>query len=41
MTELTGRHEQALYERIAQIIETARAQVSGTVNTVATRLSSG
>ncbi len=33
MTEFTHRHEQALYERVAQIIEAARADVSRTVNT--------
>ncbi len=33
MTELTHRHEEALYERVARIIETARADVSRTVNT--------
>ncbi len=33
MAELAGHHEQALYERVAQIVEAARAHVSRTVNT--------
>ncbi len=33
MTELTDYHEEALYERVAQIIEAAQAHVSRTVNT--------
>lgn len=33
MTDLTPRAEETLYERVAQIIETARAHVSRTVNT--------
>ncbi len=33
MAELNHRHEEALYKRVARIIETARANVSRTVNT--------
>ena len=33
MTDLTDHHEDALYERVAQIIEAARTHVSRTVNT--------
>lgn len=33
MTDLTRRHEDALYERVAQIIEASRTHVSRTVNT--------
>ncbi len=33
MTHITDQREEALYERIAQIIEAARAQVSRTINT--------
>ena len=33
MCDLTDRHEERLYERVAQIIETARTHVSRTVNT--------
>jgi len=33
MTDLAGRPEDALYERVAQIIEAARTHVSRTVNT--------
>ncbi len=33
MTDLTDRREDALYERVAQIIEAARTHVSRTVNT--------
>ena len=33
MSNLTARHEEDLYERVAKIIEAARAQVSRTVNT--------
>ncbi len=33
MNDLTDRNEEALYERVAQIIEAARVQVSRTVNT--------
>ena len=33
MSDLTDRHEEALYERISQIIEAARSHVSRTVNT--------
>ena len=33
MTDLTRQHEDALYERVAQIIEAARTHISRTVNT--------
>lgn len=33
MPDLTAHHEEALYERVAKIIEAARAHVSRTVNT--------
>jgi hypothetical protein len=33
MADLTDRSEEALYDRVSQIIEAARSQVSRTVNT--------